>query len=451
MDDAIKTLIEAQVEIKVKELSAWRKVRWHGGRLHYESTIIENEIEAYPVDGKLFYLESLLTREFSIQDNLPDSAPDITEQLKNWLRKSILKLKFSQKHEASKDNTDKLKIENPKMKIFISHSSKNKFYGDKLVDLLRNVGIKENEIVFTSNIAYGIPISKNIFHWLKSQIEEKPFVIYLLSEEYYQSVACLNEMGAAWIVENKHAAIFTPNFSLSSKEFQNGALDPREIGFFITDEERVYAFLEMLSQDFEVTKSTVLISQSVRKFLSEVSNHKTVNETRVERSEVKKEEVNSVNRPVIKAPTAAPTKRQVSITKGDSFSKFTNAIEEKKITDEEILMLHYIITTGRFKLKTGWQEKQEVDNIVQWEEINEIEGKLSKNYATVLSKFEMRDLTEVSDVTNFKNPKEMKLKDEIYSHLNDMPESIMNAITECVERNHFDYSKTPEAKDDLPF
>ena len=33
------------------------------------------------------------------------------------------------------------------MKIFISHSSKNYFYGDKLVDLLRNVGIKENEII----------------------------------------------------------------------------------------------------------------------------------------------------------------------------------------------------------------------------------------------------------------------------------------------------------------
>ena len=68
------------------------------------------------------------------------------------------------------------------MKIFISHSSKNYFYGDKLVDLLRNVGIKENEIIYTSNTAYGIPVAQNIFNWLKSQITEKPFVIYLLSE-----------------------------------------------------------------------------------------------------------------------------------------------------------------------------------------------------------------------------------------------------------------------------
>ena len=67
------------------------------------------------------------------------------------------------------------------MKIFISHTSKNKDYGNLLVDLLRNIGVKDIEIIFTSNIAFGIPVGKNIFNWLKSQIEEKPFVIYLLS------------------------------------------------------------------------------------------------------------------------------------------------------------------------------------------------------------------------------------------------------------------------------
>mgnify|MGYP001048783692 CR=1 FL=1 len=59
------------------------------------------------------------------------------------------------------------------MKIFISHSSRNKFYGEKLVDLLKSVGVKENEIIFTSNAAYGIPVGQNIFNWLKSQITEK--------------------------------------------------------------------------------------------------------------------------------------------------------------------------------------------------------------------------------------------------------------------------------------
>lgn len=126
------------------------------------------------------------------------------------------------------------------MKIFISHSSKNKIFGEALVDFLRNIGIKDSEIIFTSNVAYGIPVGQNIFNWLKSQITEKPFVIYLLSEEYYQSIACLNEMGAAWIIENEHAAIFTPNFNLSSKEFQSGALDPRELDFILMMKKEFY-------------------------------------------------------------------------------------------------------------------------------------------------------------------------------------------------------------------
>src|SRR5690606_19764724 len=90
------------------------------------------------------------------------------------------------------------------MKIFISHSSRNKNYGNALVDLLIGVGISGDKIIFTSNDAYGIPTGQNIFTWLKSEINEKPYVIYLLSPEYYSSVACLNEMGAAWIVENEH-------------------------------------------------------------------------------------------------------------------------------------------------------------------------------------------------------------------------------------------------------
>ena len=121
------------------------------------------------------------------------------------------------------------------MKIFISHSSENKDYGNALVDLLTSIEVKSEDIIYTSNDAYGIPIGKDIFDWLKSKIEEKPFVIYLLSPEYYKSRTCLNEVGAAWIVENDHAMIFTPNFDLDSYEFKNGAINPREIGFYINN------------------------------------------------------------------------------------------------------------------------------------------------------------------------------------------------------------------------
>ncbi|SDY29511.1 toll/interleukin-1 receptor domain-containing protein [Citreimonas salinaria] len=158
------------------------------------------------------------------------------------------------------------------MKIFISHSSKNAVYGQALVNLLTGLGVAHESIVFTSNTSYGIPVGNNIFDWLKTQISDRPFVIFLLSAEYYSSVACLNEMGAAWIVENQHAAIFTPDFDLSDVKFRDGALDPREIGFFLNDEDRVTEFIETLRANFEITTKQVVISQKRREFLENVNS-----------------------------------------------------------------------------------------------------------------------------------------------------------------------------------
>lgn len=161
------------------------------------------------------------------------------------------------------------------MKIFISHSSKNAGYGRALVKLLTGVGVDHDSIVFTSDTSYGIPVGKNIFDWLKAQISDRPFVIFLLSPEYYSSVACLNEMGAAWIVENQHAAIFTPNFDLDDTNFRNGALDPREIGFLISNEDRVTEFIESLRANFKITTKQAVISRIRREFLEDVCSINT--------------------------------------------------------------------------------------------------------------------------------------------------------------------------------
>lgn len=344
------------------------------------------------------------------------------------------------------------------MKLFISHSSKNKFFGEKIVDLLRNIGIKESEIIFTSNTAYGIPVGFNIFNWLKLQITDKPFVIYLLSEEYYRSVACLNEMGAAWIIENKHAAIFTPDFNLSSKEFQGGALDPREIGFYINDEERILSFIHLISEDFEISKNHIIISQSVKRFLSEINSHNegvvelmpkevNVKENVIKAVEIiKGEQLNEHKSRVAALPRASP------VTTVDLFSKFINLISSKKLKDGELILLHYVIDTGRFKLMTGWQEQNEVDTIKKWEMINEINNKLSKNYASILKTFELRGFTEVSAITSSNNPKEIKIRDEISSQLLQLPDAAMSIINECITDNYFEYSGDSDTEEvGLPF
>lgn len=318
------------------------------------------------------------------------------------------------------------------MKIFISHSSKDGFYGQKLVDLLRGVGVHESEIIFTSNSVYGIPTAENIFNWLKSQITQKPFVIYLLSKDYYYSIACLNEMGAAWIIENKHAAIFIPDFDLESLEFQSAALDPRELGFFINDEDRILLLLQALTEDFKISKNIPLLNQEVKKFLSAVNFYKDGNDNQIPEIQVSEIQEKSFENPE-KLTTAD---RQL-----DPYAKFINLIITQKFKEEELLFLHYIIETGRFKLMTGWQLKDEISNIREWEEKNDIDNSVSTNYSIIINRFELNGFTEVSSTTIYGNPKEIKIKDEIVSKFFELPEGVSELIKQSFEKSHICYLK----------
>ena len=337
------------------------------------------------------------------------------------------------------------------MKIFISHSSANKQYGEALVELLRGVGVNEHEIIFTSNTAYGIPTGQNIFNWLKSQINEKPFVIYLLSPDYYASIACLNEMGAAWIVENEHAMLFLPNFDLHSKEFRSGAIDPREIGFFVNDEERILLFVDQLGSLFTISKSSVIITQKVRKYLQEIESFESANNalktnTTTQRISTPKVVPMPKDYREITSDKAFPHKVSINNTTlksaDNSFSKFTNDILTKKLKDEELLLLHYIIETGKTKLMTGWQTQNEIENIKSWEEIQELNNHLSRNYETAIRKFEMRNYTEVSALTSSDNPKEVKLRSEILSNIIDLTQEVKDIIADAATRNPFVESKS---------
>lgn len=139
-----------------------------------------------------------------------------------------------------------------KEKIFISHSSKDKKYGEALVKFLRGLGLQRNQIIFTSDDDYGIPLDMNIFEYLKTQINEGAYMIYLLSNNYYDSVACLNEMGAAWVVQNDYTVIGIPDFSFDNPKFSSGAIDPRRIGFTLDNKKRLVEFKNKILDRFQL-------------------------------------------------------------------------------------------------------------------------------------------------------------------------------------------------------
>ena len=123
------------------------------------------------------------------------------------------------------------KIKRPK--IFISHCEKDITVVESFVDLLSHVGLTSDTLFCSSIPGYNIKQgSGDIYEYLRNEFSNNLFVIFMLSENYYNSAACLNEMGATWILKQKYQSILLPGFNFSQIQ---GAINPREISFKLDD------------------------------------------------------------------------------------------------------------------------------------------------------------------------------------------------------------------------
>lgn len=98
-------------------------------------------------------------------------------------------------------------------KVFISHCHKDKDYADAILELLKTFGFQEKDIFYSSNSSTGVIPGERIFERLKQELINKPIMVYILSEDYYKSTVCLNEMGASWVMTDEHYPIALPEFS----------------------------------------------------------------------------------------------------------------------------------------------------------------------------------------------------------------------------------------------
>lgn len=115
----------------------------------------------------------------------------------------------------------------PKKKVFISHASKDISAVKHIVELLELIGFDKSNLFCSSIEPYGIPTDEDIYEYLKTQLREfDSHVIFVLSKNYYSSPACLNEMGAAWVLSCDQTVMLLPGFSFSDID---GAINPRKI------------------------------------------------------------------------------------------------------------------------------------------------------------------------------------------------------------------------------
>lgn len=166
------------------------------------------------------------TREGILRDEL---VPKVTRQLIQEVQEQIkLQKKNEQKVETKKEKQPLL---------FISHSSENEKIATSLVKMLRTLGFNKKNLFCSSVPGYDIPEGEDIYDTLAAKfVEYDIYVIFLLSKNYYDSVACLNEMGATWVLKAKYSTIVCPGFTVPEIK---GAVNPRKMAVVLGDSKRV--------------------------------------------------------------------------------------------------------------------------------------------------------------------------------------------------------------------
>ena len=137
--------------------------------------------------------------------------------------------------EAIKDSEDLIlyKATNDKTinrKIFISHSSKNKIITDKFANILKRIGVNDNQIYYSSFVETGAKYLDDCFTSITKEFKENEImVIFMLSREFYASDICLAEMGATWVTTENYIPVILPPLGYDDikgviKSTQNGIL-----------------------------------------------------------------------------------------------------------------------------------------------------------------------------------------------------------------------------------
>lgn len=162
--------------------------------------------------------------------------------------------------------------------IFISHKSDDRKYGDALERFITGLGVKDNQLIYTSHPLHKIPLDTSIYEYLRSHFNSTIFMIILWSDKYLQSPACLNEMGAAWVTQTDYTNIYVPSFSFGNPKYHECAIDTKKMGAVLNGDEHCKANMIELKDKIEAlfnlknneTRVTFLLDQ----FINEIKEDK---------------------------------------------------------------------------------------------------------------------------------------------------------------------------------
>jgi hypothetical protein len=157
--------------------------------------------------------------------------------------------------------------------IFLSHKSDDKAFADVVEEFIMGLGVREDQLVYTTHPLHKIPLSLNTYDYLRENINSNIFMIFLLSDKYLESPACLSEMGASWVLRSDYACFFIPGFNFNNPKYQSCPIDTKRIGIILNGDTLCKAgfieFKDKLLELFNIkgneAKSMFLIDKTMDK------------------------------------------------------------------------------------------------------------------------------------------------------------------------------------------
>ena len=75
------------------------------------------------------------------------------------------------------------------------------------------MGISEKYMFCSSISEIGVPIKEDVYAYLRDLLDSEEVIpIFMLSDNYYSSAACLNEMGAVWMKQKDYFTFLLHDF-----------------------------------------------------------------------------------------------------------------------------------------------------------------------------------------------------------------------------------------------
>jgi hypothetical protein len=150
--------------------------------------------------------------------------------------------------QAGSEPESRAKNESNISKVFISHASKDADIVEEMIEILETIGLDSNQIFCTSFEGYGIGLGENFLDSIKDELSSDSLVIFMLSQNFYESPVCLCEMGATWVLAKEHIPVLVPPLDYSDV---SGVI-PLTQGFKINESLKLNLFKEKIEKTFSI-------------------------------------------------------------------------------------------------------------------------------------------------------------------------------------------------------